>query len=143
MLQIRDGEVTPWSRVRGAHKVLPAVEEFVTGHSDPDRPLHVAYGHSRRPEALRRFLQEARAEVGKVGPKAVAEGAEAARKRWVDAQLVDRGRLRAESLGWTDVYTLTKALAERVAEELWPWVDAGPSTPLGEAEAAWLRDHPR
>jgi predicted unusual protein kinase regulating ubiquinone biosynthesis (AarF/ABC1/UbiB family) len=31
----------------------------------------------------------------------------------------------------------------RVAEELWPWVDAGPSTPLGEAEAAWLRDHPR
>ncbi|HUF83677.1 MAG TPA: AarF/UbiB family protein, partial [Acidimicrobiia bacterium] len=26
----------------------------------------------------------------------------------------------------------------RIAEELWPWVDAGPSTPLGEAEAAWL-----
>ncbi|MET0161586.1 MAG: HAD-IB family hydrolase [Microbacteriaceae bacterium] len=74
---------------------------------------------SRRPEALRRFLQEARGEVGKVGPQAVAEAAEAARKRWVDAQLVDRGRLRAESLGWTDVYTLTKALAERVAEERW------------------------
>ena len=28
----------------------------------------------------------------------------------------------------------------RIAEELWPWVDAGPSTPLGEAEAAWLAD---
>jgi hypothetical protein len=25
----------------------------------------------------------------------------------------------------------------RVAEELWPWVDAPPSTPLGEAEATW------
>ena len=26
----------------------------------------------------------------------------------------------------------------RIAEELWPMVNAGPSTPLGEAEAAWL-----
>jgi hypothetical protein len=25
----------------------------------------------------------------------------------------------------------------RIAEELWPWVDAPPSTALGEAEAAW------
>jgi predicted unusual protein kinase regulating ubiquinone biosynthesis (AarF/ABC1/UbiB family) len=31
----------------------------------------------------------------------------------------------------------------RVAEELWPWVDAGPSTPLGEEEAAWRADRPR
>jgi predicted unusual protein kinase regulating ubiquinone biosynthesis (AarF/ABC1/UbiB family) len=27
----------------------------------------------------------------------------------------------------------------RVAEELWPFVDGPPSTPMGEAEAAWLR----
>ena len=26
----------------------------------------------------------------------------------------------------------------RIAEELWPFVDAGPSTELGRAEAAWL-----
>ncbi len=26
----------------------------------------------------------------------------------------------------------------KIAEELWPFVDAGPSTPLGRAEAAWL-----
>jgi hypothetical protein len=26
----------------------------------------------------------------------------------------------------------------RVAEELWPFVDGPPSTPLGEAEARWL-----
>jgi predicted unusual protein kinase regulating ubiquinone biosynthesis (AarF/ABC1/UbiB family) len=25
----------------------------------------------------------------------------------------------------------------RISEELWPWVDGPPSTPLGEAEAAW------
>ena len=35
------------------------------------------------------------------------------------AELVDAGRTRAQSLGWTDVYTLTKAFAERAAEELW------------------------
>ena len=26
----------------------------------------------------------------------------------------------------------------RIAEELWPFVDGPPSTPLGEEEAAWL-----
>jgi DegV family protein with EDD domain len=67
VLQIREGEVTPFSRVRGAHKVLPAVEEFVAGHSDPDRPLYVAYGHSRRPEAL----DDLRALVTRVRPQAV------------------------------------------------------------------------
>jgi predicted unusual protein kinase regulating ubiquinone biosynthesis (AarF/ABC1/UbiB family) len=29
-----------------------------------------------------------------------------------------------------------------VAEELWPWVDAPPSTPFGEMEAAWWSHHP-
>jgi hypothetical protein len=29
-----------------------------------------------------------------------------------------------------------------VAEELWPWVDAPPSTPLGELESAWWTAHP-
>jgi predicted unusual protein kinase regulating ubiquinone biosynthesis (AarF/ABC1/UbiB family) len=28
----------------------------------------------------------------------------------------------------------------RIAEELWPFVDGPPSTPMGEAEAAWLRE---
>ena len=28
----------------------------------------------------------------------------------------------------------------RMAEELWPWIDGPPSTPLGEAEAAWLAE---
>jgi hypothetical protein len=27
----------------------------------------------------------------------------------------------------------------RISEELWPFVDAPPSTPLGEAEAEWSR----
>lgn len=74
---------------------------------------------SRLPESLRAHLDAARAEHGKTGPQAVAAFAEAARQAWVRERLVDFGRTRAESLGWTDVYTLTKAFAERVAEERW------------------------
>ena len=74
---------------------------------------------SRDPEALRGFLNAAKANNSKAGPQAVAADAEAARIAWVTKTLVDHGRMRAESLGWTDVYTLTKAFAERAAEELW------------------------
>ncbi len=74
---------------------------------------------SRQPETLRRLIGDARAEHGKEGPQAVARAGEAARVEWVRSRLVDYGRTRAESLGWTDVYTLTKAFAERAAEELW------------------------
>ena len=74
---------------------------------------------SRQPEKLREFIDAARALHGKQGPQSVARASEAARVAWVDAHLVDAGRARAESLGWTDVYTLTKAFAERAAEQLW------------------------
>ena len=74
---------------------------------------------SRQPEALRGFMEAARADHGKEGPQAVATASEEARVAWVTEQLVDAGRTRAESLGWTDVYTFTKAFAERAAEELW------------------------
>ena len=72
---------------------------------------------SRRPEALRALLAEARAEHGKAGPQATARAAEEARRRRVTERLVDYGRLRAHSVGWPDVYTFTKALGERVAEQ--------------------------
>ncbi len=29
----------------------------------------------------------------------------------------------------------------RIAEEIWPWVGAGPSTELGRADAAWRQEH--
>jgi HAD superfamily hydrolase (TIGR01490 family) len=74
---------------------------------------------SRQPEVLRRFMAEARAKHGKEGPLAVSSHAEEARIAWVKSKLVDHGRMRAESLGWTDVYTLTKAFAERAAEQMW------------------------
>src|SRR5690606_34130878 len=73
---------------------------------------------SRRPGVLRQALREAQRDHGKSGPQSTAVAAERWRKDWVEKQLVEYGRLRARTLGWPDVYTLTKALGERVAEEL-------------------------
>ena len=74
---------------------------------------------SREPATLRRYIEAARARHGKEGPLAVSRAAEEARVAAVTAELIDAGRMRAQSLGWTDVYTLTKAFSERAAEELW------------------------
>jgi HAD superfamily hydrolase (TIGR01490 family) len=73
---------------------------------------------SRKPELLDRFLARARREHGRAGPKVVAEHAEDRRRGWVRKRLVQYGRARAQTLGWPDVYTLTKALGERAVEEL-------------------------
>ena len=74
---------------------------------------------SRTPERLQAFIDEATRDHGKEGPKSVARACEAARLAWVDNRLVDVGRTRARSVGWTDVYTFSKALGERVAEQEW------------------------
>jgi alcohol-forming fatty acyl-CoA reductase len=74
---------------------------------------------SRRPEVLRRALAQAQGQHAKAGPQSTAADAERLRTEWVTRRLVDYGRTRAQSLGWPDVYTLTKALGERVAEQRW------------------------
>ncbi|MGH3899501.1 MAG: HAD-IB family hydrolase [Pseudonocardiaceae bacterium] len=74
---------------------------------------------SRRPEVLRRALAQAARQHAKAGPQSTAADAEQLRTEWVAQRLVDYGRTRARSLGWPDVYTLTKALGERVAEQVW------------------------
>ncbi|MDO5535205.1 MAG: HAD-IB family hydrolase [Propionibacteriaceae bacterium] len=74
---------------------------------------------SRTPEQLQVFIDDATRDHGKQGPKSVARASEAARVEWVNKRLVELGRTRARSVGWTDVYTLSKALGERVAEQEW------------------------
>jgi fatty acyl-CoA reductase len=73
---------------------------------------------SRRPEMLDRFLDLARKEHRRAGPMAVSADAEERRTIWVTRRLTEYGRARAQTLGWPDVYTFTKALGERVAEQL-------------------------
>jgi HAD superfamily hydrolase (TIGR01490 family) len=73
---------------------------------------------SRKPELLDSFLRKARAEHGRAGPQSVAEDAEERRKSWVTKRLVQYGRARAQTLGWPDNYTFTKAMGERAVEGL-------------------------
>lgn len=74
---------------------------------------------SRAPEVLGPLTKAAHTEHRRAGAQAVAQAAEAARRDWVTERLVQAGRTRARSLGWPDVYTFTKALGERAAEDLW------------------------
>ncbi|WP_205475114.1 HAD-IB family phosphatase [Nocardioides sp. SYSU D00038] len=53
----------------------------------------------------------------RAGALTAAHATEDARKAWVKKELVAAGAERARSLGWTDCYTFTKALGERVVEE--------------------------
>ncbi len=72
---------------------------------------------SRTPDVLARLNAEAQALHGRAGPLTVAADAERRRREWVLAEQREAGRQRGHSLGWTDVYTFTKALGERVVEE--------------------------
>jgi alcohol-forming fatty acyl-CoA reductase len=70
---------------------------------------------SRERSLLRRFETEARRELGMVGEEEeVAERVDQLRRAWMREHLVERGTERARALGWHDVYTFTKSLAERV-----------------------------
>ncbi len=73
---------------------------------------------SRKPEMLTAFMDLAREEHSRAGPRTVADDAEDRRQKWVTKRLVEYGRTRARSLGWPDVYTFTKAMGERAVESL-------------------------
>jgi alcohol-forming fatty acyl-CoA reductase len=73
---------------------------------------------SRRPEVLDALMAKARREHSRAGPQTVAGDAEDRRKQWVTKRLVAYGRARAQTLGWPDNYTFTKAMGERAVEEL-------------------------
>jgi fatty acyl-CoA reductase len=72
---------------------------------------------SRTAEQLAVFSAEAESDHGASGAVSVSSEAERLRREWVDKTLVDAGRERGRSLGWTDCYTFTKAMAERAVEE--------------------------
>ncbi len=70
---------------------------------------------SRERDLTRRFASEAETELGMVGSEEeVAGRADQLRRAWMRERLVERGTVRARELGWHDVYTFTKSLAERM-----------------------------
>jgi HAD superfamily hydrolase (TIGR01490 family) len=68
---------------------------------------------SRLPVHQHRFVKEAERAVGPAGGPAVGSRMEQERYAWVRDQLTERGRERARALGWSDTYTLSKAIGER------------------------------
>lgn len=72
---------------------------------------------SRTPEKAREFERSARRDIGPAGAPAVAARSEQLRREWVSDRLIDMGRGRAQSLGWPDAYSFTKALAEIAVQE--------------------------
>jgi HAD superfamily hydrolase (TIGR01490 family) len=72
---------------------------------------------SRAAEQLAVFSTEAEKEHGVTGASSISAEAEKRRAAWVAKALVDAGRERGRSLGWTDCYTFTKAMTERAVEE--------------------------
>ncbi|HEY6737728.1 MAG TPA: SDR family oxidoreductase, partial [Actinopolymorphaceae bacterium] len=73
---------------------------------------------SRTPAVLAKLSKQAERDHRRAGPITTAQDTERRRVEWVEKQLVRTGGERARSLGWTDVYTFTKALGERVVEEI-------------------------
>ena len=72
---------------------------------------------SRTAYVLENERRKAEKTHSRAGLLTAAAATEAARKEWVKAELVRVGTERARSLGWTDCYTFTKALGERVVEQ--------------------------
>lgn len=77
----------------------------------------VVENQSRSAHVLSRVRTRAEREHGRAGRLTAAAATEERRKEWVKEELVRIGTERARSLGWTDCYTFTKALGERVVEE--------------------------
>ncbi|HVA60230.1 MAG TPA: HAD-IB family hydrolase [Mycobacteriales bacterium] len=96
---------------------------------------------SRSPSRLAALHKQAERDHRRSGPITTATDAERLRRNWVRERLVAAGGERARSLGWTDVYTFTKALGERAVEELtgeWPVSIVRPSI----IESALERPYP-
>ncbi|MGH7920291.1 MAG: SDR family oxidoreductase, partial [Candidatus Dormibacteraceae bacterium] len=78
----------------------------------------IAEEESRRPEVLAKLADQARQRMGPAGTPATARATERLRDRWAKDRLVERGRAHARTMGFTDIYSFTKAMAERAVVEL-------------------------
>jgi alcohol-forming fatty acyl-CoA reductase len=96
---------------------------------------------SRTSVQLARLRREAEREHRQAGFLTTAADTERRRMEWVEAELVKAGTERARSLGWTDVYTFTKALGERVVADVGRDVHVSIVRPA-IVESSWLHPYP-
>lgn len=96
---------------------------------------------SRSPERLTKFRKAAEREHRRAGYLTTSVDTERRRTEWVADQLVKAGTERARSLGWTDVYTFTKALGERVAADVGRDIRVSVVRPA-IVESSWKHPYP-
>ena len=96
---------------------------------------------SRMPERLAALRKEAERQHRRAGYLTTAADTERRRTEWVQAELVRAGTERARSLGWTDVYTFTKALGERVVADLGADIRVSVVRPA-IVESSWAHPYP-
>lgn len=81
------------------------------------RLAQVIEDQSRTADQLAKFRKAAEREHRAAGHLITAADTERRRKEWVHRKLVEAGTQRAHSLGWTDAYTLTKAMGEALVAD--------------------------
>jgi alcohol-forming fatty acyl-CoA reductase len=103
--------------------------------------LDLIEAESRTSEQLTRLRKQAEREHRAAGYLTTAADTERRRQEWVQAKLVEAGTERARSLGWTDVYTFTKALGERVVADLGADILVSIVRPA-IVESSWVHPYP-
>ena len=96
---------------------------------------------SRMPERLTTLRKQAERHHRRAGYLTTAADTERRREEWVQDELVRAGTERARSLGWTDVYTFTKALGERVVADLGAQIRVSVVRPA-IVESSWSHPYP-
>jgi HAD superfamily hydrolase (TIGR01490 family) len=96
---------------------------------------------SRTSGLLAKLRKEAEREHRQAGFLTTAAATERRRIEWVQAELIKAGTERARSLGWTDAYTFTKALGERVVADVGRDVHVSIIRPA-IVESSWLHPYP-
>jgi alcohol-forming fatty acyl-CoA reductase len=96
---------------------------------------------SRTSAQLAKFRKEAERDHRQAGFLTTAADTERRRIEWVESELVKAGTERARSLGWTDVYTFTKALGERVVADVGRDIHVSIVRPA-IVESSWTHPYP-
>ncbi len=130
-------------RRRGAIPEAPQVHEI---DYDAEAAAGIAMRdlieeESRTSAQLAKLRKEAEREHRQAGFLTTAADTERRRIDWVQSELVTAGTERARSLGWTDVYTFTKALGERVVADVGRDVRVSIVRPA-IVESSWLHPYP-
>ncbi|MVA75963.1 HAD-IB family hydrolase [Auraticoccus sp. F435] len=130
-------------RRRGAIREA-AHEHDVDPQAETERGLamlELIEAQSRTAEQLTRLRKEAEREHRQAGYLTTAADTERRRREWVQRKLVEAGTERARSLGWTDVYTFTKALGEKVVAEVGKDIRVSIVRPA-IVESSWKHPYP-